>query len=97
MVATKKRTKRAVKPSKAIPKKTILRKKQPEIEEIVKVNPAPQLETTIIEDGTDRMLRYKRNPHCPECDAHPVICTIRRISYKAFRCRMCGHRWEVNY
>ena len=55
-----------------------------------------QLETTMIDSGEDRILRYRRNPQCPQCGAHPVICTIRRISYRVFRCRMCGHRWEVN-
>lgn len=108
MVAPKKQPKQARKQVKRAPTKTKLRKKrapqpanQPEIKEVSGpvveyVNPA--LDTTIIDEGSqDRMLRYKRNPRCPECDAHPVICTIRRISYKAFRCRMCGHRWEVYY
>jgi len=100
-----KQTKRPRKQDKRAPTKTILRKKealqpekQPEIKEIsnvAEVNPTPQLETTMIDSGEDRMLRYRRNPQCPQCGAHPVICTIRRISYKAFRCRMCGHRWEV--
>lgn len=93
MTVAKKKPKKAIKQSKRISKQTILRKK--ELKEEVNIN--PELETIIVKEGTDRMLRYKRNPRCPECDAHPVICTIRRISYKAFRCRICGHRWEVNY
>lgn len=43
----------------------------------------------------DRMMRYARNPACPECAAHPVVCMMRRAGYAAFRCRECGHRWEV--
>ena len=100
MVIAKKQPKRARKQTKRAPTKTILRKKEAlqsekeEVSNVAEVNPTPQLETTIIENGTDRMLRYRRNPQCPKCGAHPVICTIRRISYRAFRCRMCGHRWE---
>ena len=92
--------KRAHKQKKPTNKEALQPVIQPELEAVsgeVEADPSPQLETTILEGGTDRMLRYKRNPRCPECDAHPVICTIRRISYKAFRCRMCGHRWEISY
>jgi formate dehydrogenase maturation protein FdhE len=42
----------------------------------------------------DRMMRYRRNPSCPECDAHPVVCMMRRPNYRSFRCRTCGYRWE---
>ena len=92
--------KRAHKQRKIVKNEALQPEIQPEmglVSSEVEANPSPQLETTMIEGGTDRMLRYKRNPRCPVCDAHPVICTIRRISYKAFRCRMCGHRWEVSY
>jgi predicted RNA-binding Zn-ribbon protein involved in translation (DUF1610 family) len=43
----------------------------------------------------DRMLRYRRNMPCPACGNHPNICMMRRGNYAAFRCRSCGHRWEV--
>lgn len=43
----------------------------------------------------DRMARYQRNPKCPNCGAHPVICMMRRPGYSLFRCRQCGHKWEV--
>ena len=82
-----KQPKRPRKQIKRVPKQT----KPEETEQIQ----TPQLETTMIDSGEDRMLRYRRNPQCPKCGAHPVICTIRRISYRAFRCRICGHRWEV--
>jgi DNA-directed RNA polymerase subunit M/transcription elongation factor TFIIS len=52
------------------------------------------LSTTMAEPG-DRMMRYRRTPPCPACGAHPVVCTQRRGAYAAFRCRQCGHRWEV--
>ena len=47
----------------------------------------------------DRMLMY-RNPrhiHCPECDAHPVVCMSRRGNLAFMRCRICQHRWEVGF
>jgi len=43
----------------------------------------------------DRMLRYRRNAPCPECQAHPVVCMMRRPGYSKFRCRQCGHVWEI--
>jgi len=92
MTVAKKKSKGAKRQAKRASIKTKLRKK----EAPQSVESPQELKTTMIE-GTDRMLRYNRNPKCPECGAHPVICTIRRRSYKAFRCRMCGYRWEVNY
>ena len=95
----RKQTKKAHKQSEITKKEALQPENQPErglVSGEVEVDPSPQLETTMLEGGMDRMLRYKRNPRCPKCDAHPVICTIRRISYMAFRCRICGHRWEVN-
>jgi transcription elongation factor Elf1 len=56
--------------------------------------PAPVLETTLAEPD-DRMMRYQRNPRCPACDAHPVVCTMRRRQYTAFRCRQCGFRFST--
>ena len=44
-------------------------------------------------DLSDRMMRYRRNPPCPECDTHPVVCESRRGGEAFFRCRSCGHRW----
>jgi len=41
----------------------------------------------------DRMARYRKNPQCPECGAHPVICTSRRGNEAFYRCRHCGHRF----
>lgn len=41
----------------------------------------------------DRMLPTLR-PHCPECDAFPVVCTHKRPGYSAYRCRECGYSWE---
>lgn len=55
---------------------------------------AMRLSTTTAEYG-DRMLRHRRNPPCPKCGAHPSVCTQRRGAWAAFRCRQCGHRWEV--
>lgn len=43
----------------------------------------------------DRMMRYRRNPRCPACDAHPTVCMLRSPGYSLHRCRECGHRWEV--
>jgi hypothetical protein len=43
----------------------------------------------------DRMKRYTKVNACPECKAFPVICTMRRQGYASFRCRECGHRWEI--
>lgn len=43
----------------------------------------------------DRVMRHQRNPVCPSCGTHPVICMMRRPGYKKFRCRACGHQWEV--
>jgi hypothetical protein len=48
------------------------------------------LQTTQAEPR-DRMMRYQRNPCCPNCDAHPVVCMMRWLNYAAFRCRECGH------
>jgi len=42
----------------------------------------------------DRMIRYSRNPGCPECGAHPVVCMMRRPGYRKFRCRVCGYVFE---
>jgi len=41
------------------------------------------------------VLRYRMNPRCPECGAHPTVCKLRRKNYGLFRCRICGHRFEV--
>ena len=46
-------------------------------------------------NGHDRMARHQRSPACPKCDARPVVCMMRRPKFAAFRCRQCGHRWEV--
>ena len=96
----RKQVKKAHKQKKIVKNEALQPENQPErmpVSSEEEATPSPQLETTMIDSGEDRMLRYKRNPRCPICDAHPVICTIRRISYKAFCCRMCGHRWEVSY
>ena len=66
---------------------------KPIVEPIVvpEINP-PQLNPTIIQD---RIMRYRRNAPCPECQSHPVVCIMRKLNYAAFRCRECGYRWEV--
>ena len=90
-------------------KKTKLRKKRTFKHTIVKTpeplvveQPAERpLETESILQTTEaqpenRMMRYGRNPVCPKCDAHPVICMMRRPKYMKFRCRVCGYGpWEV--
>jgi len=43
---------------------------------------------------SDRMIRYSRNPGCPECGIHPVVCMMRRPGYRKFRCRSCGYVFE---
>jgi len=58
------------------------------------VDPIPELQNTII-NGHDRMARYQRHPPCPKCDARPSVCMMRRGKFAAYRCRQCGHRWEV--
>jgi len=60
----------------------------------------PQQESSVLENRMEenldnRSMRYKRNPRCPNCDAYPVICRIRRPGYALFQCRQCGHRWEI--
>ena len=49
----------------------------------------------VLPSSNDRMLRSMKNPHCPECDAHPVVCAMRRGPYRKFRCRTCEHIWEI--
>jgi|AMWB02.1.fsa_nt_gi transposase-like protein len=44
---------------------------------------------------TDRMMRHNFIPSCPECDAFPVICLMKKSGYAAYRCRSCSHQWEV--
>jgi hypothetical protein len=46
-------------------------------------------------EPADRQMRYKRNPVCPDCGAHPTVCTSRRQGESTHRCRVCGHRWAV--
>lgn len=57
-------------------------------------HPVPAIQTPDL-PLDDRMLRYQRNPICPECAAHPVICMLRKPGRAIFRCRECGHKWEV--
>lgn len=59
------------------------------------VEPRAVALSTTMAEPEDRMMRYRRNPRCPACDAHPVVCTQRRGAWAQFRCRECGHRWEV--
>ncbi len=57
----------------------------------------PDLEIqTALLTSEDRVLRYRMNPRCPECSAHPTVCMTRRKFYGFFRCRICGHRFEVD-
>lgn len=52
------------------------------------------LETTLAQPQ-DRQMRYRRNPSCPKCAAHPSVCRMRRGGWASFRCRSCNHHWEV--
>ena len=54
----------------------------------------PEIQTAVL-TPEDRVLRYRTNPRCPSCDAHPTVCMIRRKNYGFFKCRTCGHRFEV--
>jgi len=56
----------------------------------------PEIQTTTIDMPCDRMLRYRKSPPCPRCGAHPVVCKLRKQDYALFRCRVCGHRFEVD-
>jgi len=42
----------------------------------------------------DRMMRYGKNSVCPACGAHPIVITMKRNNYSAFRCRKCDNRWQ---
>jgi len=55
-----------------------------------------EIQTTTSDMPCDRMLRYRKTPPCPKCCAHPVVCKIRRRDYALFRCRACGHRFEID-
>ena len=47
---------------------------------------------------SDRMMRYRQTGTCPKegCRARPVVCLMLRPGYAKFRCRVCGHIWEIN-
>ena len=53
---------------------------------------APQVEVI-----QDRMARYgyQKPRVCPECRAMPVVTMLKRRDYALYRCRKCGHRWEI--
>jgi tRNA(Ile2) C34 agmatinyltransferase TiaS len=57
--------------------------------------PDPLMLQTPEATAFDRMARYRKNPICPQCAAHPVVCIMRMPGYAVFRCRQCGHKWEV--
>lgn len=57
--------------------------------------PASEIQTTTLEPD-NRVLRYRMNPRCPSCDAHPTVCMTRRKNYGLFKCRACGHRFEID-
>ena len=81
----------------------------PETSETPEVPIIPEVQTTTLTPETpfvpevqtavlipeDRVLRYRMNPRCPECGAHPTVCMIRRKNYGFFKCRTCGHKFEV--
>jgi len=77
---------------KITPKKPRILAKKKIIPQEVQVLKEKQTEVKILE-LSDRMMRHSR-PTCPECDSFPVACTMKRVGYAAFRCRVCGHRWE---
>ncbi len=61
------------------------------------VVPIPELIETKIPALQDRMMRYAyRKPRsCPQCAASPVITRMKRKNYALYRCRACGHQWEI--
>ena len=68
-------------------------------------DPPKEVQTPEIPEIEDRMLRYsprtsqtsmRNKPRCcPECQAMPVVTVQRRRHWAVYRCRECGHRWEV--
>ena len=56
---------------------------------------AVEVQTTTLEPD-NRVLRYRMNPRCPSCDTHPTVCMLRRKNYGLFKCRDCGHRFEID-
>ena len=75
-------------PKKISPKKTKETPSKPIVEEISPVPVTPEV-------LTDRMMRHNFIPSCPECDAFPVVCLMKKPGYAAYRCRACSHQWEV--
>ncbi len=57
--------------------------------------PGLEIQTAVL-TPEGRVLRYRMNPRCPECGAHPTVCMTRRKFYGLFRCRICGHRFEID-
>ena len=56
----------------------------------------PPVANPILSPGIqDRMLPPRRVVFCPKCTASPVVCMMRQPGYGAYRCRECGHKWEV--
>lgn len=54
----------------------------------------PEIQTGMMETPPNRMMKYKKNPACPECKAHPTVCRQRRPGYSQHRCRVCGHQFS---
>jgi tRNA(Ile2) C34 agmatinyltransferase TiaS len=71
------------------------RKPKKAVEKPLVIPENPIESQTIIDPSAivDRMLHRSR-PSCPECDAFPVVCTMKRPGCTAYRCRTCGHRWQ---
>ena len=81
----------AVKKKKGRPSKT-----KANIVKVIVIEDETVLATDVINTIQDRMLTYRRSyAACPICKAQPVICTMKRVNYRSYRCRECGHRWEV--
>ena len=59
--------------------------------------PTPEPIQTKIPAMQDRMMRYGyRKPRsCPQCSERPVVTRIKRKGYALYRCRACGHQWEI--
>ena len=60
--------------------------------------PAPELiAAPQVEVIQDRMARYgyQKPRVCPECRAMPVVTMLKRRDYALYRCRECGHKWEI--
>lgn len=95
----------AKKRGRPIGSKKKVRRPKKVIEEIKAPDPPKEVQIPEIPEIEDRMLRYsprtsqtsmRNKPRCcPECQAMPVVTIQRRRYWTAYRCRKCGHRWDM--